>query len=64
MASIQKRACRFGKKLLQRIHPEDRAKWQEQLIEQSVQSRIMKWKYEFFFRTALSNTFTPSAILF
>jgi hypothetical protein len=35
-----------------------------QSIEQSLKSRNMKWNSESFFQTALSDTSTPSAILF
>src|ERR1039458_7674269 len=63
-ALIQNRACRLGKTgyrgCIRRIEP----KWERQKIGQSVKSRITKWNTEFFFRTAPSNTLTPSAILF
>ncbi len=64
MALIQKRACRPGKTgcsvCIRRIKP----RCGRQKIEQSMKSRITKWITEFFFRTALSNTLTRSAILF
>src|SRR5882762_180312 len=64
MASTQKKARRLGKKrhsaFIRRIEKSGSG----QSIEQSVKNRITKWKCESFFRTVLSNTSTPSAILF
>src|SRR6266850_6771584 len=64
MASTQKKARRPGKKrhsaFIRRIEKSGSG----QSIEQSVKNRITKWKCESFFRTARSNTSTPSAILF
>src|SRR5713101_9747418 len=55
MASIQKRACPFGRNdcsaFIRRIEPRGKG----QLIEQSVKSRNTKWNSESFFRMARSN---------
>ena len=49
----------------QRTHPGgSSSSGKEQSIEQSLKSRNTKWNSESFFQTALSNTSTPSAILF
>jgi PAS domain-containing protein len=49
---------------LQRMHPEDQAKVQEAKDRATKKSRITKWITESFFRMALLNTPTRSAILF
>jgi len=64
MASIQKMARRllnnFCSALIRRIELSGKG----QSIEQSLKSRNTKWNSESFCQTALSNTSTPSAILF
>src|SRR5712664_609180 len=64
MASSQKKARRLGKKRYSAFTRTIETSGNGQSIEQSVKNRITKWKCESFFRTALSNTSTPSAILF
>jgi len=46
---------------LQRVHPQDRANWQAQSIEQSMKVRL-PGRIPISFRTARSNTSTPVAI--
>ena len=50
--------------LMQRIHPEDRARWQGQSIEPSIKGRISKWSFDSSFRTERSSTSRPLVILF
>jgi hypothetical protein len=64
MALTQHTACQLGKIGCSVSIPRIEPKCSRQKIEQPVKSRITKWITESFFRMALLNTPTQSAILF